>query len=69
MTKYAVPAGFYPVHAFWPWVSVAGSALHCAHCGAEGRAPSPREPGPYDVAVEAWLRRHKACPSSSGVAA
>ena len=59
------PAGFFPVNALAPWVTMAGSGLHCAHCGAEARAPLPRAPG-YGEAVERFLSLHRDCADPEG---
>ena len=54
------PAGFYPISALFPLVTVAGSALHCAACGAEGTTGVlPKDVAAYNAACEAWLRQHK----------
>jgi hypothetical protein len=54
------PAGYYPIDVRYPSVTVAGSCLHCARCGHEGRAPSPRDEG-YNAAVHAFLVEHRLC--------
>ncbi len=59
-TAHRSPAGFYPVNVLAPWVTMAGSGLHCSHCDATGTAPLPRAPG-YGAAVEAFLAQHRAC--------
>ncbi len=54
------PAGSWPISELWPHVTMAGSGLHCAACGAQDIAPSPRSQG-YGVAIESFLAQHKAC--------
>jgi hypothetical protein len=54
-------AGFYPIDARFRWVSIAGCAMHCSRCGADGRAPSPREVHAYNAAAEGFLAAHKHC--------
>lgn len=54
------PAGFWPIDVRHPHVTVAGSSLHCAGCGEEGRAPLPRAGG-YTAIVESFLAAHRRC--------
>jgi hypothetical protein len=54
-------AGHFPISALFPWATVAGSSLHCAACGAEGRAPLPHDVANYNRVVEGFLQEHKAC--------
>ena len=59
-TATRTPAGHWPIDARYPWATIAGSSLHCADCGAEGKAPLPREAG-YSQAVESFLLQHRGC--------
>lgn len=54
-------AGHFPINALFPWVTMAGSALHCARCRAEGRAPLPRDVAAYNRVVEGFVAEHKTC--------
>lgn len=62
------PAGHWPIDARRPWATVAGCSLACAACGAEGRAPLPRDAG-YSAAVEAWAAEHRLCADRAAGAA
>ena len=55
------PAGFYPVNALRPHVVMAGTSLVCCACGAEGKAPLPKDVTAYNAAVAAFLELHKGC--------
>lgn len=54
------PAGHYAVHAFYPWVTSAGTGLHCARCGVSARAPLPKA-ADYGAVVEGFVAEHKHC--------
>ena len=58
--KRQVLAGHYAINERWPWATVAGCSLHCTRCGAEGRAPLPRDgQATYNAAVEGFLAEHR----------